>query len=176
MLKCSSERWVCAPHSLSAGTSTTPRLSLSFRMSAMGLLLRCKLKLWKGGVNLLNAAGRVSASSTASAPGLAGLHRSYDLRPSQANRRVGLRGRRSATDGYSALDYRCAGGDDFAAGCPSPHARRLQVFWPATLVKRGNIILRTARLPKHDICLDPYLNNSHFGRGICHRRGHDWKS
>src|SRR5215813_13402590 len=29
MLKCSSERWVCAPHSLSAGTSTTPRLSIS---------------------------------------------------------------------------------------------------------------------------------------------------
>src|SRR6202007_1889344 len=32
MLKCSSERWVCAPHSLSAGTSTTPRLSVSCRV------------------------------------------------------------------------------------------------------------------------------------------------
>src|SRR5215471_6639206 len=32
MLKCSSDRCVCAPHSLSAGTSTTPRLSVSFRM------------------------------------------------------------------------------------------------------------------------------------------------
>src|SRR5271155_2723736 len=31
MLKCSSERWVCAPQSLSAGTSTTPRLSVSLR-------------------------------------------------------------------------------------------------------------------------------------------------
>src|SRR5215471_5945390 len=29
MLKCSSDRCVCAPHSLSAGTSTTPRLSVS---------------------------------------------------------------------------------------------------------------------------------------------------
>ena len=28
MLKCSSERWVCAPHSLSAGTLTRPRLSV----------------------------------------------------------------------------------------------------------------------------------------------------
>src|ERR1700722_4539668 len=37
MLKCSSERWVCAPQSLSAGTSTMPRLSVSFRMFAMGL-------------------------------------------------------------------------------------------------------------------------------------------
>src|SRR5262249_7857796 len=33
MLKCSSERCVCAPHSLSAGTLTTPRLSISLRMS-----------------------------------------------------------------------------------------------------------------------------------------------
>ncbi len=33
MLKCSSERWVWAPHSLSAGTSTTPRLSVSFLMA-----------------------------------------------------------------------------------------------------------------------------------------------
>ena len=32
MLKCSSDRWVCAPHSLSAGTSTSPRLSVSFRI------------------------------------------------------------------------------------------------------------------------------------------------
>src|SRR5215472_15899383 len=37
MLKCSSERWVCAPHSLSAGTSTTPRLSVSFLVSAIDL-------------------------------------------------------------------------------------------------------------------------------------------
>src|ERR1700678_1641633 len=39
MLKCSSERWVWAPHSLSAGTSTTPRLSVSFLISAMDLSL-----------------------------------------------------------------------------------------------------------------------------------------
>src|ERR1700722_11342339 len=32
MLKCSSERWVCAPQSFSAGTSTTPRLSVSCRV------------------------------------------------------------------------------------------------------------------------------------------------
>src|SRR5215469_8625935 len=38
MLKCSSERWVCAPQSLSAGTSTTPRLSVSLLMSGMGTL------------------------------------------------------------------------------------------------------------------------------------------
>ena len=37
MLKCSSERWVCAPHSLSSGTSTTPRLSLSFRIPVIDL-------------------------------------------------------------------------------------------------------------------------------------------
>src|SRR3981081_3926017 len=37
MLKCSSERWVCAPQSLSAGTSTPPRLSISFRMSLVML-------------------------------------------------------------------------------------------------------------------------------------------
>src|SRR3954471_2144221 len=36
MLKCSSERWVCAPHSLSAGTLTSPRLSVSLRTSATG--------------------------------------------------------------------------------------------------------------------------------------------
>src|SRR5215467_11404489 len=41
MLKCSSERWVWAPHSLSAGTSTTPRLSLSFLMLVIGSLLGC---------------------------------------------------------------------------------------------------------------------------------------
>src|SRR5215469_4275084 len=35
MLKCSSERCVCAPHNLSAGTSTTPRLSVSLRTSFM---------------------------------------------------------------------------------------------------------------------------------------------
>src|ERR1700733_3938123 len=33
MLKCSSDRCVCAPQSLSLGTSTSPRLSVSFRMS-----------------------------------------------------------------------------------------------------------------------------------------------
>src|ERR1700756_3375380 len=38
MLKCSSERWVCAPQSLSAGTSTLPRLSDSTRMSVTVLL------------------------------------------------------------------------------------------------------------------------------------------
>src|ERR1700680_1049839 len=39
MLKCSSERWVCAPQSLSAGTSTSPRLSVSLRMSVISFLL-----------------------------------------------------------------------------------------------------------------------------------------
>src|SRR5208337_1222513 len=39
MLKCSSERWVWAPHSLSAGTSTTPRLSVSFLMAVIWSLL-----------------------------------------------------------------------------------------------------------------------------------------
>src|SRR5208337_465110 len=34
-----SERWVWAPHSLSAGTSTTPRLSVSFLMAVIGRLL-----------------------------------------------------------------------------------------------------------------------------------------
>src|SRR5262249_11752426 len=42
MLKCSSERWVCAPQSLSAGTSTTPRLSVSRRM----LLIMISPYLW----------------------------------------------------------------------------------------------------------------------------------
>src|ERR1700722_15530899 len=36
MLKYSSERCVCAPQSLSAGTFTTPMLSLSSRVSAIG--------------------------------------------------------------------------------------------------------------------------------------------
>src|SRR5216683_5113007 len=36
MLKCSSERWVWAPHNLSAGTATSPRLSVSLRTSVMG--------------------------------------------------------------------------------------------------------------------------------------------
>src|SRR5271167_1799946 len=42
MLKCSSERCVCAPHSLSAGTSTTPRLSVSLRTSGIALLSQIK--------------------------------------------------------------------------------------------------------------------------------------
>src|SRR5271163_2028565 len=37
MLKCSSERCVCAPHSLSLGTSTLPRLSVSVRMPITGV-------------------------------------------------------------------------------------------------------------------------------------------
>src|SRR5216683_7432900 len=39
MLKCSSERCVCAPQSLSAATSTSPRLSVSLRISAILFLL-----------------------------------------------------------------------------------------------------------------------------------------
>src|SRR5262245_50033671 len=35
MLKCSSDRCVCAPQSLSAGTSTAPRLSVSVRTFAI---------------------------------------------------------------------------------------------------------------------------------------------
>src|SRR5262249_23130310 len=46
MLKCSSERCVCAPHSLSAATSTTPRLSVSFRVLAMWSLLRPAVAAW----------------------------------------------------------------------------------------------------------------------------------
>src|SRR6516165_4301416 len=42
MLKCSSERCVCAPHSLSAGTSTTPRLSVSLRTSVIASLSQIK--------------------------------------------------------------------------------------------------------------------------------------
>ena len=37
MLKCSNERCVCAPQSLSAGTFTSPRLSVSIRYSGMRL-------------------------------------------------------------------------------------------------------------------------------------------
>src|SRR4029450_7751960 len=62
MLKCSSERWVCAPHSLSAGTSTTPRLSLSFRVSAMGSLLDSILRLRKIRVNRFGAGWAPSRS------------------------------------------------------------------------------------------------------------------
>src|ERR1700746_4145761 len=39
MLKCSSERWVCAPQSLSLGTPTSPRLSVSLRMPITDTLL-----------------------------------------------------------------------------------------------------------------------------------------
>src|SRR5260370_24376085 len=39
MLKCLSERCVCAPQSLSAGTFTSPRLSVSLRISAILFLL-----------------------------------------------------------------------------------------------------------------------------------------
>src|SRR6267378_5435909 len=54
MLKCSSERWVWAPQSLSAGTSTTPRLSVSFLISVMGLSpLRFERASTKGGKDLL---------------------------------------------------------------------------------------------------------------------------
>src|SRR5262249_7678759 len=60
MLKCSSERWVCAPHSLSAGTSTTPRLSLSFRVSAMGSLLDSILKSGRIRVNRFSRTVRAS--------------------------------------------------------------------------------------------------------------------
>src|SRR6266700_2477937 len=50
MLKCSSERWVCAPHNLSAGTSTTPRLSVSLRISVMVSLASWSLGLgWPSG-------------------------------------------------------------------------------------------------------------------------------
>src|ERR1700691_2407904 len=52
MLKCSSERWVWAPQSLSAGTSTMPRLSVSFLISVMGTLLRAFLLEFVGAVGL----------------------------------------------------------------------------------------------------------------------------
>src|ERR1700741_934770 len=44
MLKCSSERWVCAPHSFSAGTSTSPRLSVSLRIAAISFLLSSRTR------------------------------------------------------------------------------------------------------------------------------------
>ncbi len=34
ILKCCSERWVCAPHSRSAGTSMGPKVSFSIRVFA----------------------------------------------------------------------------------------------------------------------------------------------
>src|SRR5215472_7544148 len=46
MLKCSSERCVCAPHSLSAGTSTTPRLSLSCLISTIEFSSTLELLNW----------------------------------------------------------------------------------------------------------------------------------
>src|SRR5580692_7908150 len=39
MLKCSSDRCVCAPHSLALGTSTSPRLSVSLRKPVTHILL-----------------------------------------------------------------------------------------------------------------------------------------
>src|ERR1700686_3783572 len=39
MLKCSSDRCVCAPHSLLLGTSTSPRLSVSLRTPIIFTLL-----------------------------------------------------------------------------------------------------------------------------------------
>src|SRR5579864_4303490 len=39
MLKCSSDRCVCAPHSLVLGTSTSPRLSVSLRTPITATLL-----------------------------------------------------------------------------------------------------------------------------------------
>src|ERR1700757_1112064 len=39
MLKCSSDRCVCAPHSLLLGTSTSPRLSVSLRIPITFTLL-----------------------------------------------------------------------------------------------------------------------------------------
>src|SRR6478736_3383554 len=41
MLKCSSDRCVCAPQSLSAGTLTSPRLSVSLRTSVTAHLIYC---------------------------------------------------------------------------------------------------------------------------------------
>jgi hypothetical protein len=42
MLKCLSEHCVCAPHSLSAGTSTTPRQSVSFSCPPFDLSFVCE--------------------------------------------------------------------------------------------------------------------------------------
>src|SRR5258705_1905612 len=44
MLKCLSERCVCAPQSLSAGTFTSPRLSVSMRYSDILGIRRCRSK------------------------------------------------------------------------------------------------------------------------------------
>ena len=54
MLKCSSERCVCAPHSLSLGTSTLPRLSVSVRMPITGasiVILMAFVVLYEFGVS-----------------------------------------------------------------------------------------------------------------------------
>src|ERR1700683_4949201 len=61
ILKCSSERWVCAPHSLSAGTSTTPRLSVSVLISTMDISWVCCMKLAKDRA-FPRAGGHVSLS------------------------------------------------------------------------------------------------------------------
>src|ERR1700748_2548853 len=62
MLKCSRERCVCAPHNLSAGTSTVPRLSVSMRMLVIGACL----VMW-GGHTL--PSGRLSTVFTAHTSG-----------------------------------------------------------------------------------------------------------
>src|SRR5262245_42963003 len=93
-------------------------------------------------------------ASTASEPGLPGLHRICAQRRLTAGR--GLAPVGTICDGWIVCAF-CVREDDFAVGCRSPHAQRLQISWPATLVKRGNIILRTARVPKHNISLDRYM-------------------
>src|ERR1700722_1412154 len=67
MLKCSSERWVCAPQSLSEGTSTTPRLSVSFLMSVIGLLLWSGFQIPKDRID--RSAGFACASGLEQEPG-----------------------------------------------------------------------------------------------------------
>src|SRR5271168_4827192 len=70
MLKCSSERCVCAPHSLSAGTSTTPILSVSLRTSVIAPLSQIKqtwanfligllprVDLWHGNIETVQGDG-----------------------------------------------------------------------------------------------------------------------
>src|SRR5215472_2061901 len=73
MLKCSSERWVCAPQSLSAGTSTTPRLSVSFLISGMGTLLRSTTRFFQRDHSIASAvdapqAGDTHSSKTSPSP------------------------------------------------------------------------------------------------------------
>src|SRR4029077_9944417 len=60
MLKCSRDRCVCAPQSLSAGTLTGPRLSCSTRVAV--IVSSLALRSWMGSLRILM--GRVQRRTT----------------------------------------------------------------------------------------------------------------